>query len=88
MISLTTYSYIVMVGGLPTDIIVILYDSIHQIFLYHLLTNLRVMVPTGVGKSTVCSSGSSFRIVILTYDVIPLIVHQQSPRARCHGRRP
>ena len=32
MISLTTYSDIVMVGGLPTDI-VIPYDSIHQFFI-------------------------------------------------------
>ena len=37
MISLPTYSDIVMVGGLPTDI-VIPYDSIHQFFINILLT--------------------------------------------------
>ena len=52
----------VMVGGLPTDI-VILCDSIHQFFIISLLTNFSVMGPTGVGKSTVCSS--PFFIVIL-----------------------
>ena len=52
----------VMVGGLPTDI-VIPCDSIHQFYFIY-LTNLRVMGPSGVGKSTVCSS--RFKIVILT----------------------
>ena len=53
---------IVMVDGRPTDI-VILCDSIHRLFIIPLITNFSVMGPTGVGKSTVCSS--RFRIVIL-----------------------
>ena len=46
----------VMVGGLPTDI-VIPCDSLSLGFHYHCTyTNPSVMGPTGVGKSTVCSS--------------------------------
>ena len=45
----------VMVGGLPTDI-VIPYDSISIDFFISSLINFSVMGPTGVGKSTVCSS--------------------------------
>ena len=47
----------VMVGGLPTDI-VIPCESIHRFFFsYYLLgTNFSVMGPPGVEKSTVCSS--------------------------------
>ena len=47
----------VMVGGLPTDI-VIPCDSLSLGFHYHdcTYTNPSVMGPTGVGKSTVCSS--------------------------------
>ena len=52
----------VIVGGRPTDI-VILCDSIHRLSIISLITNFSVMGPTGVGKSTVCSS--RFRIVIL-----------------------
>ena len=45
----------VMVGGLPTDI-VIPYDSISIDFFISSLINFSVMGPTGVGKSTVRSS--------------------------------
>jgi hypothetical protein len=74
-----------MVDALPTDI-VIPCDSIHRFLShYHYLPNFSVMGPTGVGKSTVCSS--LFRIAILSYDAVSFIVHQHSPRERYHARR-
>ena len=71
----------VMVGGLPTDI-VIPCDSIHQIFI-SILTNSVLWAQPELEKALYVH-----RDLESLFSLTTLLVHKHSPRERCHARRP